>query len=450
MGQPRQSTPRFRKVFVVFMILVAAPSLAISGFGIMAILDAREVAEARLRQSSEVKLRLLEADLSLLVEARNTTETPSRAELLQQVRQALPELVAKHFPGSGTTVEITNVSENPQQGWDAERAREVLRRWVEGQSIPEHLLQRDVVAELPLAAPLQGYHLQAKLVGDDLLAAQVRTTAALYIMLLSVFYVLLILGVVLVSMSMYREVQLGRLKTDFVSHVSHELRTPLTSIRMFLETLLMDRVHDEKEKRECLEMCARETERLSGMIERVLDWAKIEAGKRPYTKRAALASDVVERAVTAFGTQALEAPYQLTKDIQSPDARIMVDVDALGDALLNLLHNAFKYTGTDKRIEVRVAAHGRWVDLSVKDNGVGVLRTEHRRIFERFYRAEDLLTQRTHGSGLGLALAKRIVEAHGGKILLRSQKGVGSTFTLRLPRIPDQAPATAAQPAPQA
>jgi signal transduction histidine kinase len=112
---------------------------------------------------------------------------------------------------------------------------------------------------------------------------------------------------------------------------------------------------------------------------------------------------------------------------------MVVDREAISDALLNILNNAFKYTGEDKRIGLAVSASRRWVDISVTDNGSGVPRAEQRKIFERFYRAEDLLTQRTHGSGLGLALAKRIVEAHGGKVLLTSRVGQGATFTLRLP-----------------
>src|SRR5688500_16516669 len=116
------ATPRFRKVFVVFMILVAAPSLAISGFGIMAILDAREVAEARLRQSSEVKLGLLEADLFLFVSAQHPGAPPSRAQTAAELRVALPELAAKHF-SAGTVVDLTDATERIARGWDADRAR---------------------------------------------------------------------------------------------------------------------------------------------------------------------------------------------------------------------------------------------------------------------------------------------------------------------------------------
>jgi len=315
----------------------------------------------------------------------------------------------------------------------AERLRGRLQDWMKGTAQTNSLLGQDFIAELRLPPPLAEYRLRARLVGDELLGSQVRTTSVIYTVLLLVFYVLLILGVTLVSVSMYREVQLGRLKTDFVSHVSHELRTPLTSIRLFLETLMLGRVQSEEETRECLRMCAQETERLSGMIERVLDWARIEAGKRSYDKQLCSAGDVVELAVKAFRTQILEAPFTLSVDVQDAAAPLLVDRDALGDALLNLLHNAFKYTGTNKQIRVSVVRHRRSVDICVTDNGIGIDRGEHKRIFERFYRAEDLLNKSTHGSGLGLALAKRIVEAHGGKILVKSSRGSGSTFSLRIP-----------------
>jgi signal transduction histidine kinase len=445
-------TARFRNVFVVFMVLVAVPSLAISGFGILAIVDARSVAEARLKQSYAQKLRLLAADLATQMQplAREIQEAPEGnvedpgelAARLQHtadaqaehVRALLPALSRRHFPPESAVVELVHDPLEDSARTTGDRFRHTLDAWVQGRAETSDLFRNDVITELRLPVPLDGYRLQARLLGDDLLTRQVRTTAVIYSLLLMVFYVALILGVVMVSVTMYREVQLGRLKTDFVSHVSHELRTPLTSIRMFLETLLLGRVQNKDEERECLEMCARETERLSGMIERVLDWAKVEAGKKLYQKRAVTAGDVAQRALNAFATQALEAPYTLSRDIQAPDAPLLVDPEAISDALINLLHNAFKYTLADKRIGLKVTAHGGVVEFSVTDNGVGIARRDRKKVFERFYRAEDLLSASTHGSGLGLALAKRMVEAHGGRITVESTPGLGSTFTVRLPQ----------------
>lgn len=439
----RTPSPRFRKAFVGFMILVAVPSLAISGFGIMAIVDARTVAQSRLESSYTQRLQKVAAalaqELARLEQLTPVPEGADPADLTRQqasrARSVLPAVSSRFFPAEGVAVELTRDGEDVQEAAPTSATvRRRLQDWMDGRSESPDLFRRDVAAELRLPPPLAEYRLRARLVGDDLLASQVRVTAAVYTVLLLVFYVLLIVGLTLVSIAMYREVQLGRLKTDFVSHVSHELRTPLTSIRMFLETLQLGRVTSKEEEQECLRMCAQETERLSAMIERVLDWARMEAGKRTYDKQAITVRDVVEPALATFKTHALQSRYSLTMDLAAANTPILADREALSDALLNLLNNALKYTGEDKRIHLSVTSSGGHVDVAVKDNGQGVARAEQKKVFERFYRAEDVLTQRTHGSGLGLALAKRIVEAHGGKILLSSSPGRGSTFTLRLPR----------------
>ncbi|MBI5495932.1 MAG: HAMP domain-containing histidine kinase [Deltaproteobacteria bacterium] len=427
---------------MVFTIFVAVPSFAISGFGILAIVDARAVAEARLKQSYAQKLRLLAAELAAPLEpvARAIRDAPGDPEnmnrvveaQLGRVRELLPELAPRHFPPETAVVELVHDTDLPPAN-TAEAMRRTLDDWLQGRAEPADLFRRDVITELRLPPPLDSYRLQARLLGDDLLAQQVRTTAVLYSALLFLFYVLLAVGVAWVSMSLYREVQLGRLKTDFVSHVSHELRTPLTSIRMFLETVRLGRVQSREEELECLRLCAQETERLSGMIERVLDWARVEAGKKSYQKRPVTAGEIAEAALQSFATQALEAPYVLTREVLAPDAPLLVDPDAITEALLNLLHNAFKYTAEEKRIGLRVEQRGSMVAFAVSDNGPGVPRREQKKIFERFYRAEDPLNARAHGSGLGLALARHVVEAHGGRIRLQSTPGKGSTFTVELP-----------------
>jgi two-component system phosphate regulon sensor histidine kinase PhoR len=424
----RPHTPRFRGLFVLFMILVVAPSLAISGFGIMAILDARTIAEARLKQTWTDRLARVRQEVAARVPADPGLTPAQRAEA---VRQWIPEVAARQFnPQSAMVDLVTDVDAAPDS---ATRMRRTLDDLAGGRTEPGTLFRADVITSLPMLAPLEGYQLRVRMVGDDLLAREVRITSTIYVLLLLVFYVLLILGIVLVSTRMYREVTLSRMKTDFVSHVSHELRTPLTSIRMFLETLLMGRALSATEQRECLELCAQETERLSGLIERVLDWARLEAGKKSYRKVAATAGDVVDRALRSFRMQHMEAPYTLTTDLSAADAPVVVDVDAVADALLNLLHNAFKYTGVDKRIALSVVRSGPRVLIRVSDNGIGIARREQKKIFERFYRAEDLLSSGAQGSGLGLPLARRMVEAHGGRITVRSRKGFGSEFTLALP-----------------
>jgi signal transduction histidine kinase len=233
--------------------------------------------------------------------------------------------------------------------------------------------------------------------------------------------------------ALYREAKLSRLKTDFVSLVSHELRTPLTSIRMFIETLSLGRLKDPAQTQEVLQLLTRETERLSALIERVLDWARIESGRKEYHRESLEVEQLVEAAVAAFRAQRLDGGVELKVDVPAGLPRLEVDRHAVAGALLNLLQNAYKYSGQDKRIALSVRAEGKWVGLSVEDNGVGIAPRERKRIFERFYRVDNLLTRKTEGSGLGLAITKRIIEAHGGRILVQSEVGKGSRFTLQLP-----------------
>jgi two-component system, OmpR family, phosphate regulon sensor histidine kinase PhoR len=291
-----------------------------------------------------------------------------------------------------------------------------------------------VLAERLLEPPLQDFRLAVLSTGEDPVARASTRNRVVYGVLLGLFYLTLTFGVVYTGRVLYREARLSRLKTDFVSLVSHELRTPLTSIRMFIETLALGRVKDPAQAQEVLTLLSRETERLSTLIERVLDWARIESGRKVYQRERQPVAAVVEAAVAAFRAQRLEADMDLRVELPASLPQVEVDRDAIAGALLNLLQNAYKYSGADKRIHLAARLEGhRWVGLSVQDHGVGIAPRDRKRIFERFYRVDNLLTRRTEGSGLGLAIAKRIVEAHGGRISVHSEVGQGSRFTIHLP-----------------
>ncbi len=290
------------------------------------------------------------------------------------------------------------------------------------------------LAERVLSPPLQDFRLVVLPTGEDPVARASTRNRVLYGVLLGLFYLTLTFGVVYTGRALYREAQLSRMKTDFVSLVSHELRTPLTSIRMFIETLALGRLKDPAQMQEVLTLLTRETERLSIFIERVLDWARIEGGRKVYQRAPLPVSAVVEAAVAAFRAQRLEGGMELKVDVQQGLPPLDVDKDAVAGALLNLLQNAYKYSGpADRRITLCARRGGKFVDLSVEDNGVGIAPKERKRIFERFYRVDNLMTRRTEGSGLGLAIARRIVEAHGGRIGVHSEPGRGSRFTIHLP-----------------
>lgn len=257
------------------------------------------------------------------------------------------------------------------------------------------------------------------------------------------FFGALILGLVLAIMAgiaatfvcLRREANLARLQTDFVSKVSHELRTPLTSIRMFAETLQLGRAKSREASQQCLDVLSTESARLSAMIDRLLGWARMEAGKRQYRAEVCRPSDIIAEAMAAFEPQRITQPVHLEVDVPSTLPDVFVDRSSIVEALLNLLQNAHRYTDDDKRIQVRCRHEQRSTMLAifVDDNGPGIAKREQHRIFEMFYRAEDPLQRNLRGTGLGLAIVHHIVRGNGGAVSVESELGHGSSFRILLP-----------------
>ncbi len=239
-------------------------------------------------------------------------------------------------------------------------------------------------------------------------------------------------GLILVLVFVRREANLSELQADFVSKVSHELRTPLTAIRLFAETIERSR-GDEKTVDQCIDLMLEECERLTGRIERLLDWGRMEAGRRRYTLTEQPIDGVIEHAVDAFSPLRTDS-LDFASEIEPGLPEVPIDRDALVDAVVNLLSNAHKYGGSPPVVRLRAYAPATGgVAISVTDNGPGIARPEHRRIFQKFYRIDDRLSREREGSGLGLAIVKHVVRAHRGRIVLESEPGKGSTFTLVLP-----------------
>jgi two-component system phosphate regulon sensor histidine kinase PhoR len=235
--------------------------------------------------------------------------------------------------------------------------------------------------------------------------------------------------------------ELARLKSDFVSTVSHELKTPLTSIRMFAEMLEQGLAQGDAAKQARYHhVIVQESQRLGLLIANLLDYAQIERGTRRYTPTRQLADELVRHAVTTFEALHHDDPGKrnpVAVEV-SPDAvtaELEVDRDVVVQAILNLVSNAAKYGGAGKPIEVGVAADELQVAISVRDHGPGIPAIEHARIFREFYRAPAAYRSGVEGTGLGLALVKRHVEALGGSVAVDSVVGDGAVFTIKLPRV---------------
>jgi two-component system phosphate regulon sensor histidine kinase PhoR len=243
-----------------------------------------------------------------------------------------------------------------------------------------------------------------------------------------------ITGVILVWVFVRREANVSRLQSDFVSKVSHELRTPLTSIRLFTETLSL-RKDDPVAQAQCVAALERESTRLSELIDRLLDWGRMESGRREFRMVDVDLHSLVQGAVEAFETTRLRHRAALEVEWPPPALLVRGDRGALTDALLNLLTNAAKYGGVEPSVRLHCAVTPREAYLSVTDRGPGIPATEHKRIFQKFYRLDDSLSRTAEGSGLGLAIVKHVLRAHGGRVVVESQRGAGSTFSLVFPRV---------------
>jgi two-component system phosphate regulon sensor histidine kinase PhoR len=239
-----------------------------------------------------------------------------------------------------------------------------------------------------------------------------------------------------------KERRLTRLKSDFIANVSHELKTPLSVIRMFGEMLLTKRVRDDRKQHEYLEIICTESERLSALIENVLDFAALERGKRQYEMHQAELSDLVARAIETFRYRIEREGAEVHLQRQGEPSHARVDEQAIMLAVINLLDNAVKY-GAGTPVDVVIEGRADEVQIRVRDRGPGIPASDMKRVFERFYRSQS--RGKTRGSGIGLSLVKHIAEAHGGRAWAENASGGGAIVALSLPR--RDPPRTSQEPA---
>jgi signal transduction histidine kinase len=254
----------------------------------------------------------------------------------------------------------------------------------------------------------------------------------LLMMGLGMLALLVIAASYLIGRAVSRELAAARLQSDFVSAVSHEFRTPLTSMRQFTEMLVEDENLPVDKRRAYNRAQERATRRLSRLVESLLDFGRMEAGARPYHIEPLGAGQLVRSIVEEFKQET--KANNLVIDCNAPENGPMVngDREALAQALWNLLDNAVKYSSDSPNIHVEVEA-GNQVAIRVRDQGLGITPSERRRILRKFVRGSSAKACGIRGTGIGLAMVKHIIDAHGGKVLVDSEPGKGSTFTILLP-----------------
>ena len=265
------------------------------------------------------------------------------------------------------------------------------------------------------------------------LASQARSTRLLMGLLIAGMFVVIAASGMVILNTLRSEMVLARQKTTFVTNVSHELKTPLTSIRMFSEMLKEGRQPDVEKQRTYLGLMVSETERLTRLINNVLDFSKMEKGKRTYSKSRLDVGVLAEAVVENERVRLEHDGFSVAFTNAAGPSVVEADEEALRQALLNLLSNAEKYSAASKSVEVEVWKTDGFIRIDVRDRGIGIPPSEAGKIFKEFYRVDQSLTARVPGSGLGLSIARRIARDHGGDIEYRPRDAGGSVFRFILP-----------------
>jgi signal transduction histidine kinase len=271
---------------------------------------------------------------------------------------------------------------------------------------------------------------------------------SLLVTVLGLVAVVLSAGWYSIFRSLSREREVARLQSDFVAAVSHEFRSPLTALTHAADLLVNDRLPSDAYRRPIYEGLARDTSRLQTLVEDLLAFSRLEAGGMAFRFDVADLGALVGSTVAEVRERVTDRGYVITMSCEPGPLKMSVDAEAMQRVLRNLLDNAVKYSPNARKIDVSLARDEHHVTIAVRDRGLGIPAAEQRAIFDRFVRGSESLALRIPGTGIGLAMVRQIVQAHGGEILLESAPGAGSVFTIQLPATRLATPSTeAARPA---
>lgn len=291
-----------------------------------------------------------------------------------------------------------------------------------------------VVESQPLAsvtiASLPHWRVAAYGQGGAGVAGSFRLIASL---LVGTFVIAILLGGSLLLWQAHRNQLDARQKTSFVSNVSHELKTPLTTIRMYAELLGEQRIADPAKQQNYLQTIIRESQRLTRLVNNVLDFSRLEQGRKEFAREPLDLAELLHRQLDSQLLRLEEAGMQLVRSIEVAEAPLASDRDALEQIVLNLLDNAIKYAADGRLLTVELQPQkGDWV-VRFKDQGPGIPAAHRRQVFEKFHRVDASLTARQPGSGLGLSIARQLAEGLGGSLDFCPNAGGGACFELTLP-----------------
>jgi two-component system phosphate regulon sensor histidine kinase PhoR len=301
------------------------------------------------------------------------------------------------------------------------------------------LVKSDLVVAKRFPTTLYAWRLQVAPIKGDELTAQTRRRRVYEMALLGLSCVLVVAGAFVLLLATLQERRLNAIRGEFVANVSHELKTPLALVRMFGELLMTERVASDDKRKQYLSIIVRESERLSALIENVLDFARVERGKAAYDFAEHDVAVIVGRAVEACRYRADTEGFRLELSPAPDVPEVRLDERALQLLVINLVENALKYAPGTEVVRIEIARDGHVNDdeavaIRVIDRGPGIDPEDRPRIFERFYRGKGAGDRQVRGSGIGLALVQHIAESHGGEVTVEDGPGgIGSRFVVRLP-----------------
>lgn len=276
------------------------------------------------------------------------------------------------------------------------------------------------------------YNLGISLIGQSI-EDLVTERAMNNLILIGILLAVLIVAVWFVYRAVKKELELAQAKADFVSNVSHELRTPLALISMFAETLEMDRVKTEEKKKEYYSIISHESNRLGRIVNTILNFSKMEAGKRKFNFVEEDLNEVIVQVYQNYSYHLYNKGFDFEYEPGIDIPKVVIDREAVSEAIVNLLDNAVKYSGDSRFIKMIINTEGDFIFIEVQDKGIGINEEDQGKVFDKFFRVSSGLVHTTKGTGLGLSLVKQIMDAHKGKIVLKSKIGEGSSFKLLFP-----------------
>jgi len=261
------------------------------------------------------------------------------------------------------------------------------------------------------------------------------------LLVIGIVEIVLLLGVWIIFRNVKKQVELAQIKSDFVSNVSHEIRTPLALISMYIESLERGMVTEPEKVKEYYSISLQETQRLTAIVNKILNFSRIESGKRKFSFQNVYLNDVIEEVMNTFRLNLEKESFEWSVKLSDDDPQIVADREAITDVIVNLVDNAMKYSGDTKKIEVRSGVEKERYFVEVSDHGLGISKSEQKHIFDKFYRVtQENLAHKAKGSGVGLAIVKHIMDAHEGEIIVKSKAGEGSTFRIYFPKIKTSIP----------